>query len=367
MARMVRFAVVVALLLSAEALAQDTKEVTVTGMGMSKDEAVNDALRKAVEEAAGTFIYSQSESKDFALIRDTVLVRSAGFVQSRQVLSAKENPVEGTWEVRVKAVVSVQGIQDTWGVVKDLLDRMGRPKIMGAITETIDGNTQDDSTVQTRIEGLLLESGFKLVNKDQLSAIEKKDVAAAVLADKPEVIQAIAQKFGAQLFITGSTSASPGQAGQAYGVRLFRYGADGDIKCYRSDTAELMSSRNGRTFTNDRAARLAAKKALAGLGDDLGPTVQRDILTFWRDALGGLNSAKLVIEGIDFDQLMELEEALEALEQITAVDSEYNDPLAEIELETDMPAKKLARVIAKEIKSLKVTNVSQNVIRAELR
>ena len=71
-------------------LGQDAGEdnlvtVEVTGVGMSEAEAVNDALRKAVEEGAGTFIYSHSETEDFALVRDTVLARSAGFVQSKEV------------------------------------------------------------------------------------------------------------------------------------------------------------------------------------------------------------------------------------------------------------------------------------------
>ena len=49
-------------------LGQDAGEdnlvtVEVTGVGMSGAEAVNDALRKAVEEGAGTFIYSHSETE----------------------------------------------------------------------------------------------------------------------------------------------------------------------------------------------------------------------------------------------------------------------------------------------------------------
>lgn len=362
---------VMALLLAGPAAGQNVVqrgdnlvEVTVTGVGMTKKEAVNDALRKAVEQGAGTFIYSQSQTEDFVLVRDTVLARSAGFVQEKKVLSAREDPIEGTWEVKLKAVVSVQGIEDTWGVVKNLLAQMGRPKIMVAVTEAIDEQGQEDSTVQTRIENLLLESGFRLVNKEQLSAIEKKQITVAVAANKPEAVQAIAQKFGAQLFITGSTSAAIGTVGGAYGVDIHRYGADGDIKCYRSDTAELLSSRNGRAFSADRTKRLAAKKALSQLGNAIGPVIQQDILYYWQDALQGRGSAKLVVEGIDFDDAMALEDALGALEEITSVDTEFNDTIAEFELEASLPAKKLARALSKKIKAIKITNVSQNVIKA---
>ena len=345
----------------------DTELVTVdvTGIGMTEAEAVNDALRKAVEEGAGTFIYSQSEVEDFALVRDTVLARAAGFVHSHEVLTSEEQ-IDGSWEVRIQAVVSVQGIEDTWGVVQNLLTQMGRPKIMVAITESIDGEDQTDSTVQTRIESLLLESGFRLVNRDQLEAIEQQDVAAAVAANNPAAIQAIAQRYGAQLFITGSTTAALGEQNRPYdAVQINRYGADGDIKCYRSDTAELMSSRNGRIEAVDRVARLAAKKALEQLGEDLGPVVQQDILYYWQDTLQGRGGARLLVEGLDFTQAMDLEEALLAVEEIESVDMEFNDTIAEYELTSAMPAKKLARTLARELKdTLEVTNVSQNVIKA---
>ena len=61
-----------------------------TGQGENKDEAVRDAQRKAVENGAGTVIYSHSQTKDFALVKDTVLSRAAGFIQSFEVLSGKE-------------------------------------------------------------------------------------------------------------------------------------------------------------------------------------------------------------------------------------------------------------------------------------
>ncbi len=342
--------------------------VEVTGIGMSEAEAVNDALRKAVEEVAGTFIYSHSETEDFALVRDTVLARAAGFVQSKEVLSSVEQ-IDGSWEVRVRAVVSVQGIEDTWGVVQNLLTQMGRPRIMVVITEEIDGEIQADSTVQTRIEALLLESGFRLVNRDQLEAIDQRNIAAAVAANNPAAIQAIAQRYGAQLFITGSTSAALGERTTAYGaVQINRYGADGDIKCYRSDTAELLSSRNGRIQAVDEVPRLAAKKALSLLGAALGPVIQQDILYFWQDALQGRGGAQLIVQGLSFTDAMDVEEALAAIEEIESVDMQFNATIAEFELTSAIPANRLARILARQLADmLEITSTSQNVIKADFR
>jgi hypothetical protein len=80
-------------------------EVTVSGQGMTEDDALRDAKRKAIEQGAGAIIYSHSETKDFMLVKDTILSRSAGFIQSVDILSKKKME-DDTFEVRIKAVVS---------------------------------------------------------------------------------------------------------------------------------------------------------------------------------------------------------------------------------------------------------------------
>ncbi len=341
-------------------------ELTVTGAGMDKEEAVRDAMRKAVERGAGTFIHSQSETKDFALVRDTILTRAAGFIQSHEILSAQ--PVEdGTWEVKIKAVVSLQGIEHLWGVVKDLLQRMGRPKIMVFLTETIDEASQPDATVQTRLENVLLKSGFLLVNREQIDAIQQKDLEAAIAEDNPAKMQAIAKDFGAQLFISGSTTADPGRTGQTYGVTLYRYTADGDIKCYRSDTAQLLSSHNGTAYMADKdSPRKAAKRALTALGEKLAPAVQEDILYFWQDALEGRGELILEVEGVSFKQYTQLKKALKELPDVKDVSTQFRNKIAKCSLQSDLRAELLAEKLIEAIENLEITDISQNVIKAQL-
>jgi len=340
--------------------------VTVVGTGMDKAEAVRDAMRKAVERGAGTFIYSQSKTKDFALVRDTVLARSAGFVQEHKILSARQVE-DGTWEVKLQAVVSVKGIVDTWGVVKNLLGQMGRPKIMVFISEKIDGAVQDDSTVQTRIENLLLKSGFLLVNRKQISAIQKKDLQAAVAEDNPAKMQAIAKQFGAQLFISGSTNAARGETRAVYGVTTYRYTGDGDIKCYRSDTGQLLSSHNATSYMPDKdSPRKAAKRAIAALGEKLAPNIQTDILTFWQDALTGRGELVLEVEGMSFKQYMALKKALKTIKQVKDVTATYSNKIAKCSIQSDVKAEILAEKIVETVENLEITDVSQNVIKAKL-
>lgn len=341
-------------------------EVTVLGAGMDKKAAVDDAMRKAVERGAGTFIHSQSEVSDFVLVQDTVLAKSAGFIQSHEILSQKEVE-DGTWEVKLKAVVSIQGVEDMWGTVKTLLQRMGRPKIMVFISEKIDGQVQEDSTVQTRVENLLLKSGFLLVNRKQISAIQAKELEAAVAEDNPAKLQAVAKDFGAQLFISGSTTAASGGSRETYGVTMHRYTADGDIKCYRSDTGQLLASQNATSYMPDKdSARNAAKRAIASLGDKLAPAVQMDILNFWSEVLQGRGELILEVQGVSFKDYAQLKKQLATIDGVKDVNAQFSNTIAKCSIQSDVSAETLAERIMEHVEGIEITDVSQNVIKAQM-
>ncbi|MFW5839566.1 MAG: hypothetical protein ACOCZE_03210 [Planctomycetota bacterium] len=360
----------IALSFSARAVrAQDAglKTVTVSGSGMDQQEAIHDAKRKAIEEAAGTYIYSQSKTEDFVLVKDTVLARSAGFVQSFEVLSSQTS-FDGIVTIRAKAVVSVQGIKDLWGTVTMLLKDRGRPKIMVFIQERIAGQVQPSSTVQTRIEQQLLKSGFQLVDRNQIKAIDEKDLAVAISESDPAKAQAIAQRFGAQLFITGLANAASGGVKNLYGTEMYTYEAEANIRCYRSDTGQLLSSTPGTATRGvQRVWRSAAKQALDLQAQQITPKVVDDILRFWQDALEGRGEVQLKISNIGFKEYLDLKKALNTLRGVKDVrNANYSNKIAELSIETDLTAEALAEKIVTEIDSkIEIEGLTQNVIKGK--
>lgn len=351
---------------------EGVKTIEATGQGTDKDGAVRDALRKAVEQGAGTLIYSNSQTKDFTLVRDTVLARSAGFVQSHKVLSTKELE-DGTWEAKISAVVSVKGIEDTWGVVTGLAKEMGHPKIMVFITEklrNLDNNrdeTVEDSTVQTRIENLLLESGFQLVDKKQIKEIDRKDLESGVAEDNAAKVQAIAKRFGAQLFITGSANAT-GQPRVTHGVQQYAYEAEANVKCYRSDTAQMLSAVPGApTRGVQQVWRSAAKQALDFQAQEIAPKVRYDILRFWMDVLEGRGEIQLHVEEVSFAQYAKLKTALKLVKEIKDVNAEYHNKIAECRIQSELKAEALAEKIVTALPQLDISDVSANVIKAKFK
>lgn len=345
---------------------QNLVEVTVTAAGADEPGALRAALRSAVETGAGTFIYSQSQTQDYALVRDTVLARSAGFVQSHRVLSRRRLP-DDTTELQISAVVSIKGIEDTWGAVTTLLSQMGRPKVMVFVRERIGNEVQEDSTVQTRIENMLLESGFLLVSKEQLAEIDRRDLQAAVAEDNTARVQAIAKRFGAQLFISGVATSEAGPTGNVGGVELYPYQAQANIRCYRSDTAQLLSSIPGQpTRGVDRVRRSAAHRSLDAQARQIAPRVRADVLRFWQDALAGRGEVQLRIDDCSFRDFSDIRRRLTDLREVKEVTGTFANRTAELSLQTDTPALPLAEAISMQMEEIEITDVSQNVIKARL-
>ena len=341
-------------------------EVTAVGNGMDKDEALLDAKRKAIEFGAGADIFSHSEVKDFVLSKDTVIARAAGFIQDVQVLSTKTAD-DGLVSVKIKASVSIKGIEDTWGVVQNFLKELGRPKVMVFISEKTDGHHAELSTVQTKVEELLLKNGFALVDQKQIKEIDKKDLMAAAAEDKPDRAQAIAKRFGAQLFITGSVDAAIGEAKSVYGVPVYTYGAKGNIRCFLSNSGNMVSARNANAESADRMKNVAGDKSLVVLGDKMGPMVQWDVLRFWLDNTSGSGEVQLKIDDVSFKQNMALKKALAAIKDVKEVNGEFANNTSELKIQTTLTGEKLAEKIADAVPDLDITDVSGNVIKGKMK
>lgn len=88
--------------------AQEDKTVTLTvsGSGKTLEEAKNNALRSAIEQAFGAFISSKTEILNDKVIADEITSVSSGNIQSYDMLNESQLP-NGNWGITLKAIVSV--------------------------------------------------------------------------------------------------------------------------------------------------------------------------------------------------------------------------------------------------------------------
>jgi hypothetical protein len=98
---------------SATLSAQDQMTtLTTTGSGSSKEIAVQQSLRSAIEQAFGAFISAKTEILNDELISDEITSISSGNIQEYELLSEVYNPEASSYFVTTKVTVSVSKLTD---------------------------------------------------------------------------------------------------------------------------------------------------------------------------------------------------------------------------------------------------------------
>lgn len=97
-----------ACLLQLVAAAQQPNEVTlvVTGEGSTKEDATDNALRSAIEQAFGVFVSANTEILNEELVKDEIATVSSGNIRTFQELSCIKEP-SGNYMMTLNATVSI--------------------------------------------------------------------------------------------------------------------------------------------------------------------------------------------------------------------------------------------------------------------
>jgi hypothetical protein len=99
----------------------------------AKDQAIEDALRKAVEQACGTLVVSTSLVDKSQLVEDRILTQAKGYVSKHEILNSSET--KGIASVKVRATVSTGKLGDDLASIGLTLARKGLPRIALLILE----------------------------------------------------------------------------------------------------------------------------------------------------------------------------------------------------------------------------------------
>ena len=92
------------------------------------DDALKQALRSAVEQAAGVLITADTVTLNSQLVKDQVYARASGYVKKFDVVSKKVE--KGVMTVVVKADVGTADLDKDLEAVKGLISRLGRSKLI---------------------------------------------------------------------------------------------------------------------------------------------------------------------------------------------------------------------------------------------
>jgi hypothetical protein len=180
-------------------VAQDT-EVEAKGIGLKRDDALQDALRNAVSQAAGVALTSETKVENFVVIQDAVSSRTSGYITSYSVI--KETPFPDRYEVTVKAKVSMTPLKAD---INLLAKSVGGIRFM-VMYDARNVKTEDADNYEYAIERVneyLSGKKIRYIDKSRFDQLKKEAQGIMQTSETPEetYVQTLGLKADAQFII----------------------------------------------------------------------------------------------------------------------------------------------------------------------
>ncbi len=243
------------------------KEVEAKGVGLKHDDALQDALRNAVGQAAGVAISSETSMENFVVVRDAVSSKTEGYIASYTVIN--ETPFSDRYEITVKAKVSLNPLK---------ADMQLLSKAIGGVRFLVMYDTRKvkpeekayyDYAVE-RINEYLAERKYRYIEKERFTALQKESegIYQNSATNQETYIQNIGMKADAQ-FIILISNISISSRSEAFDTRTSSK-VIVEAKAYDNCTAEGLGTvsleSDWKTGVDQKSTMLEGIKEASGAG-----------------------------------------------------------------------------------------------------
>jgi hypothetical protein len=264
---------------------------------VARDKAIDDGLRKAVEQAVGTAVSSDTMTENYKVIHDKILAQTAGYIERYKVIS--ERSQKDVYVVTIQAEVGKANLMDDLRALGLLHVLKEKPKVMVIIDEKVGGmygttGWESVGQAESTIMEKFIAAGFNVVDPATVKANITRDKALRMMEGDAAASAAEGLKYGAQIVITGKAFAK-NAGGKLYGTRMQSMQATLQARVVRADTAKVISSRSatGAQVHIDelQGGALAIKEA----GEQLAASLIQDITKQWSGEVYGRSQEMTVM------------------------------------------------------------------------
>jgi len=337
--------------------------VTVEGTGPTKDAALQDALRNAVEQAVGVMIDSSTLTQNYTVVKDEIYSNSQGFVRDFKILS--ESRQGGAVVLSVEATVDTEPNSKLYSELQRLkiIDTMLRdPRIAVVIPETHISRAIPDPAGETAIIRKLTDAGFRrLVDPQRINQIRYSNAIKAIIrGDKNEAVN-IATNLGVDYLIVGEAFSE--YAGDVLNSGIKSCRARVEARLIKADTGEIITANGTHATGVDITESIAAKKALNNAGELMGDYMIEKLMAFASNPNKGL---QLVVRVTSYSKVGVLEEQLKKVKGVSAVYlRDYSGNKAVFDLNYTGTPQTLANAMANFYNiSVRVEEMGNNIVTA---
>ncbi len=306
-----------AFLFASDALASEA--VTVEAMGQApvynkdvsqaRDKAIDDAKRKAVEQAIGSMVSSETVTENFQLISDKILSKSSGYVRRYKILSEGATD-EGIYQVKMEAMVQSGVLNSDLQGVLAILQAKKMPRVLVMITEQNIGGapsawwTNPGASVSMDVaENTLIDEwrpkGVKFVERQVLDG--KIRVGAVATTDlQNDVAKEFGAMSGAEIVVIGKAIATKSTTiPLKTSVPMYSVNAQISVRVLNVDDGSILATATlagaGAHINEVTAGHMALKNVAKKASEEL----LTKILTTWQSEISGPATISLRLTGVN--------------------------------------------------------------------
>ncbi len=225
------------------------KEVIATGMAdgttaKARDAALADAMRRAVEQAMGSFVSSETLVENMILVEDRIYSETRGYIKSYDVL--KEKTDDGAYQIKISAIVKTGKLANDLESIGLLIRKKRNPRVMVVLSSRMVSGTyfevsrEGNRNVENLVESKLIQKGFRVVDAGQVN--HKKKVEAAIYGNELSKAGKIAKDFGAEVLVVGDVRREYTNSRTLYGRHVRFFSNEIRFKALETDTAKVLYS-----------------------------------------------------------------------------------------------------------------------------
>jgi Flagellar assembly protein T, N-terminal domain len=323
-------------------------------MDIARDAAIEDAQKRAIEQAVGLLIDSQTQVENYQVISDKILSQTKGYIKRYTVNGERVD--SGLLRVQITAEVALTKLTDDLSGIGILLGRMHKPRTMIMIAEQNIGHQSNAwwrrsaaeqselGIVENTITDILSQKGFEFI--DHAAAAKEIKITPSAKTDdlSASQAQALGNQTDAEVVIMGKALAKLyGDVGG--GMQSAQ--ADISVKAVRIDNGQVIATVNTHAaavhITPETAGVEALKKASASAADQL---LEKILAVYSREA-GGTRSINISVVGLNKAQFMKFKDELKR--RVRSIKDVHERSFDGITAKISVDSKSSAQILSDEI------------------
>lgn len=355
--------VFLSLLASRASWAEETRFVTAEGVAavqqgaidIARDAAVEDAQKKAIEQAIGIFIDSQTQVENFQLISDNILSQVKGYVKRYNLIDERQD--SGLLRVKINAEISLGKLSDDLSAIGILMARMHKPRTMILIAEQNIGSElrawwaeprgqeTEIGVVENTFMDKFTEKGFEFIDHEAAA----KEIKVTPAYRTPNLSTAQARSLGnqadAEVVIVGKALAKYyGEVGG--GMKSAQ--ADLSARAVRTDTGQVLAAVTTHAAAVHITDTSAGIEALRKVSSQAAEEMLTKLLAAYSRETGGTRPVTITVTGLTKAQFVKFKDVL--MHQVRGIrnlhERSFSGTTAKIQVDSKSSAQLLSDELA---------------------